>query len=235
MQNLTKIRSIVLSLCGVAALALTAPGFAQHSGGGGGGGGGGGHGGAVAGHGSYGGGYRGGYYGGYRGGYYGGYRGGYYGGRYGYGWGYRGGYWGGGYWWGPWGWGWGGLGLGLYFATLPYYYSTYWYGGIPYYYAGNTYYVYDGTMGQYRTVAPPLGPPDQAGVGEQGPSDLISYPKNGQSPDQQATDKYECYKWAVSQLGYDPTTAGGGTVRRDLTDYNRAQTACLEARGYSVK
>jgi hypothetical protein len=235
MQNFMKIRSIVLSLCGVAALALTAPAFAQHSGGGGGGGGG--HGGAVAGRGSYGGGgYRGGYGGGgYRGGYYGGYRGGYYGGRYGYGWGYRGGYWGGGYWWGPWGWGWGGLGLGLYFATLPYYYSTYWYSGVPYYYAGNTYYVYDGTAGQYRTVAPPLGPPDEAGAGAQAPSELISYPKNGQSPDQQATDKYECYKWAVSQLGYDPTTAGGGTVRRDLTDYNRAQTACLEARGYSVK
>ncbi|HXA99972.1 MAG TPA: hypothetical protein VNW05_05565 [Steroidobacteraceae bacterium] len=231
MQNLTKIRSILLNLCGVAALALTAPAFAQHSGGGGGGG----HGGAVAGHGSYGGGYRGGYYGGYRGGYYGGYRGGYYGGRYGYGWGYRGGYWGGGYWWGPWGWGWGGLGLGLYFATLPYYYSTYWYGGIPYYYAGNTYYVYDGTVGQYRTTAPPVGAPDLAAEGGQGSSELISYPKNGQSPDQQATDKYECYKWAVSQLGYDPTTAGGGTVRRDLTDYNRAQTACLEARGYSVK
>jgi len=233
MQNFMKIRSIVLSLCGVAALALTAPAFAQHSGGGGGGGGG--HGGAVAGRGSYGGGgYRGGYGGGgYRGGYYGGYRGGYYGGRYGYGWGYRGGYWGGGYWWGPWGWGWGGLGLGLYFATLPYYYSTYWYGGTPYYYAGNTYYVYDGAVGQYRTVAPPVGAPEQPEG--QAPSELISYPKNGQNADQQATDKYECYKWAVSQLGYDPTTAGGGTVRRDLTDYNRAQAACLEARGYSVK
>ncbi len=126
-------------------------------------------------------------------------------------------------------------GLGLYFASLPYYYSTYWYGGVPYYYAGNTYYVYDGTVGQYRTVAPPVGPPEQEGAGAQVPSELISYPKNGQSADQQATDKYECYKWAVSQLGYDPTTAGGGTVRRDLTDYNRAQTACLEARGYSVK
>ncbi len=162
----------------------------------------------------------GGYYGGYRGGYYGGYRGFY---------GYRG--WYGGYY--PWGWGWGGLGLGLYFATLPYYYSTYWYGGIPYYYAGNTYFLWDPAAGQYRTVAPPAGAPNQPRG--QAPSELMVYPKNGQSQYQQITDRYECYRWAVSQLGYDPTSAGGGTVRRDLTDYNRAQTACLEARGYSVR
>ena len=71
--------------------------------------------------------------------------------------------------------------------------------------------------------------------GGQAPSELMVYPKNGQSQNQQITDRYECYRWAVSQLGYDPTSAGGDTVRRDLTDYNRAQTACLEARGYSVK
>ena len=173
-----------------------------------------------------GGGYHGGYAGGYRGGYYGGYRGGYYGGYRGY-YGYRG--WYGGYY--PWGWG--GLGLGLYFATLPYYYSTYWYGGVPYYYADNTYFLWDPAAGQYRTVAPPAGAPNQPAG--QAWSELIVYPKNGQSQDQQITDRYECYRWAVSQLGYDPTSAGGGTVRRDLTDYNRAQAACLEARGYSVK
>jgi hypothetical protein len=149
------------------------------------------------------------------GGYYGGYRG-YYG--------YRG--WYGGYYY-PWG------GLGLYFATLPYYYSTYWYGGPPYYYAGNTYPYGDPTAGQYRTVAPPTRAPNQPRA--QASSDLVVYPKSGQSQYQQSVDRYECYRWSVSQLGYDPTSAGGGTVRRDLTDYNRAQTACLTARGYSVK
>ena len=208
MQNLTKFRSFALAACSVAGLVLAAPASAQH-------------GGAAGAHGGgYGGGYRGGgYYGGYRGGYYGGYRG-YYG--------YRG--WYGGYY--PWGWA--GLGLGLYFATLPYYYSTYWYGGVPYYYADSNYFLWDSAAGQYRTVAPPAGAPTQPPAG-QAPSELIVYPKNGQSQDQQTTDRYECYRWAVSQLGYDPTSAGGGTVRRDLTDYNRAQTACLEARGYSVR
>jgi hypothetical protein len=52
----------------------------------------------------------------------------------------------------------------------------------------------------------------------QAPAELMVYPKNGQSQNQQITDRYECYRWAVSQLGYDPTSAGGGTVRRDLTD-----------------
>jgi hypothetical protein len=198
MQNIAKIRSFAVILCGIAALALNAAAFAQHGG--------------------YPGGYRSGYYGGYRGGYYGGYRGGYYGGYRGY-YGYRG--WYGGYY--PWGWG----------GVAPYYYSTYWYGGIPYYYAANTYFLWNPAVGQYRTVAPPAGAPNNPE--EQAPSELIVYPKNGQSQNQQITDRYQCYRWAVSQLGYDPTSAGGGTVRRDLTDYNRAQKACLDARGYSVK
>ena len=136
-------------------------------------------------------------------------RGGYYGGYGGY-YGYRG--WYGGYY--PWGWG--ALGPGPYFAALPYYYPTYAYGGAPY----------------YQIAAQPL-----AARSERRPdwSELVVYPKNGQNQYQQSLDRYECYRWAVSQLGYDPTSAGGGTVRRDLTDYNRAQAACLTARGYSVR
>jgi len=228
MQNPNMIRSFSLALCGCIALAASAPVFAQHGGGAS-------HGGAAVaggGHstgGGSGGRYAGGYYGGRYGGYYGGRYGGYYGG---YGW--RGGYGWGGYY-GPWGWGWGwgGVGLGLYFATLPYYYSTYWYGGVPYYYADNTYYRWDPAMGQYQTVSPPAGSPQTAGQGSV--TELIVYPKNGQSQEQQVTDKYECYRWAVAQLGYDPTSAGGGTVRGNLSDYYRASAACLEGRGYTVK
>jgi hypothetical protein len=136
-------------------------------------------------------------------------RGGYYGGYGGY-YGYRG--WYGGYY--PWGWG--AVGPGPYFAALPYYYPAYAYGGAPYYQAAA------------RPLAVRSGRrPDW--------SELVVYPKNGQSQYQQSVDRYECYRWAVSQLGYDPTSAGGGTVRRDLTDYNRAQAACLTARGYSVR
>jgi hypothetical protein len=139
-----------------------------------------------------------------------------YGGYYG----YRG--WYGGYY--PWGWG--AVGPGPYFATLPYYYPVY---GAPYYYAGNTYLYGRPVLAQYQVAAQPRSErrPDW--------SELVVYPKNGQNQYQQSVDRYECYRWAVSQLGYDPTSAGGGTVRRDLTDYNRAQAACLTARGYSVR
>jgi hypothetical protein len=225
MEKFSAVRKLTLTFCtGIAALAMcAAPAFAQHVGGSPRGGVG--HVGA---------------YGGFHGGY--GYRG--YGG-----WGWRGG----GYW-GPWGWGWGGLVLGLYFATLPYYYSTYWWGGVPYYYADNTYYQWDGTAGQYVTVAPPAGLANQAngqpaaagpaGAGSASPglaspgqppmSELMVYPKNGQTPEQVGKDKYECHKWAASQTGFDPTQAGG-TAPNKRSDYVRAQAACLEGRGYSVK
>jgi hypothetical protein len=220
--------AILTGTC-LTALVLSTGALAQHGGGGGGGGhagGGGGHG--MGGGGFHGGGFHGGGgYGGYRGGY-GGYRGGYggwHGGYGGYGW--RGG-------WGGWGWGWGGLGLGLYFATLPLYYQTYWWDGVPYYYADNTYYVYDPTVKQYQTVAPPAGlaPPQGAQAG--GSSELMAYPKNGQTADQQARDKFECHQWAVTQAGYDPTT-GSAAPAEHRSDYMRAQAACLEGRGYSVQ
>jgi hypothetical protein len=207
MEKISAARKLTLCLgAAVAALAMSAaPVFAQHVGGSS----------RAVGHG--------GAYGGFHGGY--GYRG--YGG-----WGWRGGYW---------GWGWGGLGLGLYFATLPYYYSTYWWGGVPYYYADNTYFRWDGTVGQYVTVAPPAGAVNQApgdpagaGAGQASTSELMVYPKNGQTQDQVGKDKYECHKWATSQTGFDPTQAGGASPNR-RPDYLRAQAACLEGRGYSVK
>jgi hypothetical protein len=222
MKNRTTLRSTVvftslaaLALAGsTSALAQGHGGAGGHSGGGAGGHSGGGTGGhGYAGHGGYG-------YGGYRGGYgYGGYRGGY---------GWRGGYYG--------GWGWGGLGLGLYFAALPLYYSTLWWGGIPYYYANDTYYAYDSNVGQYETVAPPAGLQGQMAPQEPVGTDLIAYPKNGQSAEQQAKDKYECHHWATTQSGFDPSQGATATASAsNRTDYMRAQAACLEGRGYSVK
>jgi hypothetical protein len=156
---------------------------------------------------------------------FGGHFGGYHGG---YGWrGWRGGY---GYW-GPWGWG--GLGLGLYFATLPLYYSTLWWDGVPYYYADNTYYRWNGAVNQYETVSPPAL---QAQDGpSEGVSELIAYPKNGQTQEQQGKDKFECHRWAAAQTGFDPTRVTSASVAGRRSDYLRAQGACLEGRGYSVK
>ena len=172
----------------------------------------------------------GGYHGGY-GGYHGAYRGGYYG-HYGYG--YRGGYWG---WRGGYGWGWWGLpAAGLFLATLPFYYSTYWWNGVPYYYADDSYYVWSNSANGYVSVAPPAQVVSQAPAGAYpgnqatapyagaagAPNQLFVYPKNGQAADQISRDRQECQAWAGSQ-------ASNGS------DNVRAQTACLEARGYSVK
>jgi hypothetical protein len=70
-------------------------------------------------------------------------------------------------------------------------------------------------------------------------SELFIYPKNGQSEEQQSKDRYECHSWAASQSGFDPTQPLGGVEESEApakrADYQRAQTACLEARGYSVK
>ena len=35
----------------------------------------------------------------------------------------------------------------------------------------------------------------------------FAYPNAGQSDQQQSRDRYECHQWAVSQTGFDPTTA----------------------------
>lgn len=235
MKNRTELSKFSTLLGGcLTALLLSSGAYAQGHGGGGGG-----HAAASGGHaGGYAGGYRGGYAGGYRGGYAGGYRGGYggYGWRGGYGYGWRG--YGG---WGccGWGWGWAGLGLGLYFATLPLYYQTYWWNGVPYYYADNTYYSWDPNVQQYVTVAPPAGLQGQAaptGSAPQAGGDLMVYPKNGQSPEQQSKDRFECHQWAAAQSGFDPTlgTAPAGANNKRY-DYMRAQAACLEGRGYSVQ
>ena len=90
-----------------------------------------------------------------------------------------------------------------------------------------------------------MSPPDGADQPEAAPaqasvasSDLIVYPKNGQTTDQQAADRYECHSWAKGQTGFDPTQAGGGVpggnVDQARANYNRAMSACLQARGYQV-
>jgi hypothetical protein len=64
--------------------------------------------------------------------------------------------------------------------------------------------------------APPQPPAQAAGI--------FIYPKNGQSPQQQAADQQQCSDWATQQA--HGTTSG--------PDYRRAMAACLDGRGYSV-
>jgi hypothetical protein len=59
-------------------------------------------------------------------------------------------------------------------------------------------------------------------------------PRNNQSAEQLARDRYECYQFAVKQSGYDPIHSAG-TVPQQQYDYDRAQSGCFDARGYSVR
>jgi len=220
----SKVRAIGLALLASMLIAVTASAHGGGSGGGGHSGGlGGGHSG-FAGSRGFGGHHYGGY-GGYRGGY-GGWRGGY----------------GGGY--GGWG-----LGYGLLWATLPFDYSTYWWGGVPYYYADDTYYTWDADANAYQTVEPPLQVANQAAA-QSTTSDLFAYPKNGQSAELQARDRKECAGWANEQTGFGASTlnspaanqenaAPASTTKLNLPatrqNFLRAESACLEARGYSVQ
>jgi hypothetical protein len=122
--------------------------------------------------------------------------------------------------------------LGAFVATLPLYYDTYWWGGVPYYYYDDTYLRWNDDVREYQVVAPPS---DASGPASQPPAtDLFAYPKNGQSAEQQKTDRYECHSWAANQSGFDPT-AGVAAEGTKGADYRRAEAACLVGRGYSVQ
>jgi hypothetical protein len=69
---------------------------------------------------------------------------------------------------------------------------------------------------------------------------IFVYPRQGQSEELQAKDRYECHSWAVSQTNYDPTQPSAGDMleaqRNQMrADYQRAHGACLDGRGYTVK
>jgi len=120
---------------------------------------------------------------------------------------------------------------------LPLYYQTLWIGGYPYYYANGTYYA--PTAGGYAIVDPPKEAVNQESPpGASAPSEdkLFIYPRKGQNDQQQAEDRYQCHRWAVDQTGYDPTKVSGGAPSvQKRGDYQRAMTACLDARGYTAR
>ncbi len=132
--------------------------------------------------------------------------------------------------------------LGLAISVLPPFYTTLWVGGVPYYYANDVYYAWSPAEHTYVvTEAPPESQVSTQPPSSQPPSteQLFIYPEKGQSQQQQATDRYECHHWAVGQTGFDPTQPPGDMSESRLgqkrADYRRAMTACLAARGYSVR
>lgn len=106
-------------------------------------------------------------------------------------------------------------------------------GGISYWYLNGVHYREHATGG-YEGVA---NPASSFGSASGAPGRLFVYPSQGQSAEVQATDEYECHRWAASQSGFDPVPVAAGQAANDASraDYVRAQTACLQGRGYSVR
>ncbi|MGA2781947.1 MAG: hypothetical protein ABSF13_08510 [Smithella sp.] len=150
-------------------------------------------------------------------------RGGYWRGGYSRGGYWRGGYWRGGYWgwWAPW------AVIGGAAVWAPYYYDPYYYS--PYY---EPPLVVDQEQPSVDVQPAPSVSPSTA-------ERIFIYPRNSQSEELQAKDRYECHRWGVSQTGYDPTQPTSGMPRAQLNqvraDYKRAMSACLDARGYTMK
>ena len=133
-------------------------------------------------------------------------------------------------------------GFAWFVPVLPAFYSTFWFGGLPYYYWDDTYYTWSSSDSGYIATDPPPAVDSDASDGgsaqvqSSDSSSLYIYPKNGQSEEQTSTDRYECHQWAASQTGFDPTNgANQSAASNGPSDYRRAMSACLDARGYSAR
>jgi hypothetical protein len=128
--------------------------------------------------------------------------------------------------------------VGVFVPVLPPFYTTLMLGGLAYYYANDAYYVWREPEHQYEVVDPPANV-ESAAVAPPASESVFIYPNKGQAPEQQAKDRYECHRWAVDQTGFDPTLNEGGVAADQVTakrsDYQRAISACLEARDYTVR
>ncbi len=49
------------------------------------------------------------------------------------------------------------------------------------------------------------------------------------------SDRVDCARSAAGQSGYEPAPAGNGTDPARQDAYRRAEGACLEGRGYTVR
>ena len=127
--------------------------------------------------------------------------------------------------------------IGIIVPVLPAFYTTLWFHGLPYYYANDVYYMWRPDLNGYQvTEAPDIETEQQSTYLA---DELFIYPKEGQSKEQQAEDRYACHRWGVEQTSYDPIQPPGNLtvekLREMREDYQRAMKACLEGRGYSVR
>lgn len=127
--------------------------------------------------------------------------------------------------------------VGIFVDILPPFYTTLWFGGIRYYYANDIYYRWDVVQRAYVVSDPPRDQANENTPIENDADRLFVYPRSGQSQEQKIADVNECRQWANDQMGNESSestsSASDDPHRND--SFRRAQTACLEGRGYTVK
>jgi hypothetical protein len=123
--------------------------------------------------------------------------------------------------------------VGVYVDFLPPFYSTLWFGGVRYYFANDIYYRWDLAQRAYVVSEPPTEQTQDKMPAENDSDHLFAYPRNGQTDEQKTVDVNECKQWAVKQVG--DATAASDTDPQQRDSLRRAQMACLEGRGYTVK
>ncbi len=131
--------------------------------------------------------------------------------------------------------------VGVWVQGLPPWAVTVVIGGVAYWAVDAVY--YRARDGGYEVVPAPVA--GTAPATGSAPRQFV-YPRQGQTASQQASDEYECHRWAVGQSEFDPSALAGTltpeaaassvrpeAARRD--DYLRARAACLEGRGYTIR
>ena len=118
---------------------------------------------------------------------------------------------------------------GIRVGYLPEFAREVWFGSTLMFLAAGAYYAYQPATQDYIVVQPPTAQqPVSNGY------DVVAYPMNGQSPAQIDQDRYDCYRWAVDQSGFDPARLTYAPDPALVQAYRQAQGNCLSSRGYQV-
>jgi hypothetical protein len=119
---------------------------------------------------------------------------------------------------------------GIRVGYLPDYAREVWIGSALFFLAAGAYYTYEANTREYVVVEPPVAQPQPVNSGY----DVVAYPVNGQPPQQVDQDRYDCYRWAVQQSGFDPAAMTYPPAPQVVQTYRQAQGNCLSSRGYQV-
>ena len=123
--------------------------------------------------------------------------------------------------------------IGSRLRHLPTGFLTFFIGTDRYFYHDHTYYRWDLGYREYVVVGKPHGASAFVNNSSKNyTNEIFVYPNLGQSEQQIDFDRYECYVWAMEQSGYDPSITYA--QRGSSDDYWRANSVCLEGRGYTV-